>query len=429
MPPLKVLIIGASIAGPTTAYWFAKAGAHVTLIERFPALRTSGQNIDIRSAGVTVMRKMPGMEAAVRANSADIDGVSFVGEDGRPFATMRATGSAEQQGLVSEYEILRGDLGRVLYGMTEENERVRYVFGEQVVAMRHGEEGEDGPVTVEFANGLPTAEYDLVVACDGAHSRTRAMALNCGVRGHITPLNVWAAYFSISRDLLQGSKIGQGFSSTGGRFLAVGPDPHSHVNRVTFMKVYPRGSEDATLPFREAAKRGTDAVKQYISNVYRDVGWKTREVLEGMMEADDFYTSEAVKVKVPILYKGRVALVGDAGTAPGFTGTGTTLALVGGYLLAGEVGCRHKGDLAAGLAAYDERMRPIVKEMQQQPPGIPWVMAPQTRFGIRLRNWLIAVVCWVMASRLSSMFAWVGQLLGSAFGKDTYGLPEYEWEA
>lgn len=67
MSNLKVLVVGASIAGPTAAYWLAKAGADVTVIERFPSLRTSGQNIDIRSCGVTVMRKMAGMEEAVRA--------------------------------------------------------------------------------------------------------------------------------------------------------------------------------------------------------------------------------------------------------------------------------------------------------------------------------------------------------------------------
>ena len=69
MSKLKVLVVGASIAGPTAAYWFAKAGANVTIIERFPKMRTNGQNIDIRTAGVTVMRKMPGMEAPVRAKT------------------------------------------------------------------------------------------------------------------------------------------------------------------------------------------------------------------------------------------------------------------------------------------------------------------------------------------------------------------------
>src|SRR5271155_5672190 len=105
MTKLKVLIVGASIAGPTAAYWFAKAGANVTVIERFPKLRTNGQNIDIRTAGVTVMRKMPGMEAAVRAKMTQMEGISIVRENGRPYGTIKATGNPEQQSLVSEYKI------------------------------------------------------------------------------------------------------------------------------------------------------------------------------------------------------------------------------------------------------------------------------------------------------------------------------------
>ena len=106
MSHLNVLIVGASVAGPMAAYWFAKTGANVTVIERFPELRKGGQAIDIRTTGVTVMRKIPGMEESVRANRPPIDGLSFVGDDGRPFATMMPTGDPNAQSLVSEYEVL-----------------------------------------------------------------------------------------------------------------------------------------------------------------------------------------------------------------------------------------------------------------------------------------------------------------------------------
>ncbi|KAJ5636081.1 uncharacterized protein N7484_009394 [Penicillium longicatenatum] len=104
--PAIELKVGASIAGPTAAYWFAKAGANVTVIERFPALRTIGHNADIRVAGVTVMRRMPGMEAAVRARKAEIEGISFVDSKGRAYGTIRPTGNPDKQSLISEYEIL-----------------------------------------------------------------------------------------------------------------------------------------------------------------------------------------------------------------------------------------------------------------------------------------------------------------------------------
>lgn len=173
MSGLEVLIVGASIAGPTAAYWLARAGANVTIIERFPKLRTGGQNVDIRTVGVTIMRKMPGMEAAVRAKTNTMEGISFVHENGQTFAIMRATGDPNQQSLVSEYEIFRGDLAQILFDLTKDNPKIKYVLGEQVASMV--QEKDEGSVTVKFENGFPTSEYDLVVACDGATSRTREL--------------------------------------------------------------------------------------------------------------------------------------------------------------------------------------------------------------------------------------------------------------
>ncbi|KAL1870146.1 hypothetical protein Daus18300_005210 [Diaporthe australafricana] len=421
MSDLKVLVVGASVAGPTAAYWLAKAGANVTIIERFPELRTGGQNVDIRNAGVSVMRKMLGMEEAVTAKNTGMDGISFVNDDGRPFATIKATGDPNQQSLVSEYEIFRGDLARILFDMTKDNERINYVFGEQISSMRHRDG--NGPVTVEFANGHPTAQFDLVVACDGATSRTRALGLGCGVRDHISSLDCWSAYFSMEKDLLDGSKVGQGWNTTGGRFLALGPDP-SGITRVMTQFVHPRNSKDPTLPFREASKQGTDALKAYVAGQFAGAGWKTDEILKGMMESTDFYASEIVQVKVPNLHRGRFVLVGDAGYAPGPTGTGTSLAMAGAYVLAGEIS-RHKGNLEAGLQNYEERMRPIIDDLQKIPPGIPWIFAPQTAWGIWIRNTVLTVLCWGMA--FIGIFGWAAALFSSSFGGDKSGLPDYEW--
>ena len=421
MSKLKVLVVGASIAGPTTAYWFAKAGANVTIIERFPKLRTNGHNIDIRTAGVTVMRKMPGMDSAVRAKTTQMEGISFVRDNGQPYGTIKATGNPDQQSLVSEYEIFRGDLAQILVDLIRDNENIKYVFGEQIASMEQSKE-HDGPVTIEFAKGLPSSEYDLVVACDGATSRTRAIGLGCGVRDHIKPTNCWAAYFSIKQDLLQGSRLAQSYSTIGGRFVGVGPDP-SVVNQVGLMGIHPRDDRDATLLFREAMKQGDDALKQFVAQHYKGAGWKTDEVIKGMMEADNFYANEIVQVKTPSLYEGRFVLVGDSGYASGFTGAGTTLAIAGAYVLAGEIG-RHKGNLAAGLRGYEKRMRPIIDELQKVPPFVPSIFAPQTAWGIWLRNSIFAFIAWTRILEFAQKF-----FADSFANTEKFGLPDYEWVA
>ncbi|CAN8100765.1 unnamed protein product [Discula destructiva] len=433
MSGLKVLVVGASIAGPTTAYWLAKAGAaDVTVIERFPDLRTSGQNIDLRSCGLTVMRRTPGMEDAVRAAKLDMDGVSFVDERGRPLAVMKSTGpDSDGQFLVSEYEIYRGDLARVLVDLSKHSDKVRYVFGEQIASMQQQQGGSGGPVTVQFANGrLPTADYDLVVACDGATSRTRAMGFGCGVRDYINPINAWAAYVDVKQDLLHGSKVGIGYSRPGGRTtFAMSCGPSRGGSKVMFLSRLSsagiaKGEEDLTKPFRDAAKQGDHVLKAYVAELFSGPGWKAHEMLDEMWKSDGFYASEWFQVKLPRLYKGAFVVVGDAGYAAGPTGGGTSLAMAGAYVLAGELS-RHKGDLAAGLQAYEERMRPIIDDLQQIPRGVLSFMAPQTAWGIWVRNQIFKLVCWGM--KFKGLFAWTSKFFASSFGADQYHIPVYEF--
>ncbi|KAE8448986.1 hypothetical protein EG329_008574 [Mollisiaceae sp. DMI_Dod_QoI] len=421
MTQLRVLVVGASIAGPMAAYWLAKAGARVTVIERFPRLRTSGQAIDLRTTGVTVMRKIPGMEAAVRAKTTQMEGMSLVRDDGRSYGTIRATGNPDRQSLLSEYEIFRGDLAQILFDLSKDNENVQYVFGEQIASMQQNEDA-NRTIKVEFANGLPTSEYDLVVACDGATSRTRVMGFGGSVRDYIDPINSWAAFFSIEQDLIKRSKVGHGYSAVGGRFLAINNDPVGG-NRVLLMNIHPRDKHDVTLPFREAMEQGEQALKRFIAQQYKGAGWKTEEVMAAMIDSSDFYANEMVQVKVPSLHKGRVVLVGDAGYATGPTGTGTTLAMTGAYVLAGEVG-KHKGDLAAGLKGYEERMRPVIDDMQKIPPMVLGIAAPQTAWGIWLRNNIFTFIAWTNILEYAQKF-----FGGSAAGTGKYNLPDYAWVA
>ncbi|PYH43083.1 putative FAD-binding monooxygenase [Aspergillus saccharolyticus JOP 1030-1] len=420
MPPLRVLVVGASIAGPTAAYWFARAGAKVTVIERFPHLRTNGQNIDIRTVGVTVMRKMPGMEEAVRAKTIPLKCIAAVRSDGRPFGVISTTGNPDQQSLVSEFEIYRGDLSQILYDRTHAHPNITYIFGEQVASIQQHDQA-DGPVKVEFASGSPTMEFDLVVSCDGATSRTRAIGLGVGMRDYLEPTGTWAAFFSAKQDLLDGNnKMGKAYNAVGGRIIAAGPDP-SGVSRVVLMKRYAQKDSSATQPFRDAMNQGGDALRQFVAQTYRGAGWKCDEVIKDMMEAEDFYASEIVHVKVPRLSKGRFVLVGDAGYAAS-TGTGTSLAMAGAYVLAGEV-CKHKGDLAGALQGYEDVMRPLIDDMQKVPPLLPVFFTPQTAWGLWLRNMVFAFVCWSGILSLTQKF-----FSGAFAGTERYQLPQYEWQ-
>ncbi|WVW85061.1 hypothetical protein I302_107097 [Kwoniella bestiolae CBS 10118] len=429
MSNLKVLVCGASIAGPATAYWLSRAGAQVTVIERFPRLRSSGHNVDIRNLGVSVMRKMEGMEEAVLKKKLDLRGISIVNPRGGNYGVL---GSAEKreseqntQSLLSDYEIYRGDLSQILVDLSLARQNVNYVFGEEVssIVSRPG----DGQLTVGFKNGrLPQAEYDLVVDCGGATSRTRAIGLGLNGeknREYVHLVHSWTANFSIPKGPEDNGNIALAHGAPGGRVIFLDTtQPDS--TKVVLSRWASSEADSDNEAFRQALEAGETRLKTFVSEVFRGSGWREEEILKGMMDSRDFYAGEWVQVKLPRLYSDKVnfALVGDAGYGPGPTGGGTSLALTGAYILAGELLSHEKEWIQAGLKAYNDRMRPIIDDLQKTPPFVRTAMAPQTSSGIWLRNRIFSFLTW------SKLLEVMGKYVAPAFQSgERYKLPEYTW--
>lgn len=150
-----------------------------------------------------------------------------------------------------------------------------------------------------------------------------------------------------------------------------------------------------------------------------DMGWEAARVLDGMDAAPDYYMQEIAQVHPPQFFRGRIALVGDAGYCPSpISGMGTSSAILGAYHLAGELGAC-KGDWEEGLRKYEGRMRPVVERVQKLPPGAPGILNPQTEWGIRVLYGILGFVSWTR----------VATLLGPWFlgGGKEESLVEYGW--
>src|SRR3954452_25055477 len=163
----SVLISGAGIAGPALASWLTRRGFAVTVVERAPSPRSGGQAVDLRGAARTVAERM-GVLDDVRALGVDQRGIAWVRGDGSIAARMAADAFGGE-GIVSEIEVLRGDLAAVLHDATRAD--TEYVFGDSTTAL---DEDADG-VTVTFERSAQR-RFDLVVGADGSHSAVRALA-------------------------------------------------------------------------------------------------------------------------------------------------------------------------------------------------------------------------------------------------------------
>ncbi|GAA5161840.1 FAD-dependent monooxygenase [Pseudonocardia eucalypti] len=341
-----MLVAGASIAGPALAHWLRRRGAEVTVVERSPGLRPGGQAVDARGVAKEVIRRM-GLDAAVRAARTETAGAYTVDVDGNVLETFRADDHGGD-GFIAEIEILRGDLSRVLYGDTRDG--VEYVFGDRIAELAQDPDGVD----VAFAGG-GRRRFDLVVGADGLHSALRGMVFGPRER-FIRHLGLVLAFYSVPNEFGLDRWLIDYQDQESGR--SAGLRPIQDATRAMAMFGFP--SADFDIDHRDVA-----AQKRLLRERMAGLGWLTPRILAHLDDTPDFYLDQVAQVGMERWSSGRVALLGDAAfcSSP-MSGGGTGLALVGAYLLAGELAAAG-WDPEAGFAGYERRMRPFVGANQE----------------------------------------------------------------
>ena len=414
MSKLRVLISGASVAGPALAYWLVRAGCKVTVVERAPSLRTAGQGLDVRDTARDIIKRM-GIFDLIRNKSSHEEGLEVVDSNNRCFSRFAADKSGKGDSITSDVEILRGELAGILFDVTKDD--VSYIFGDMVESL----EETDKEVGVNFANGTPTMAFDLVVAADGLGSKIRGLAFGNG-DSHIRSLDSYASYFSIppSDTDTMWSRV---HWIKGGRSMLVRPDNVGGTRAFLCLTAYEK-SDERLARFEKASKEGIPAQKLLIQELFQDGDWEISRILEGMHKSDDFYMQHIAQVRMNRWSSGRVAMVGDAGYAPSpFTGMGTSLAFIGAYVLAGEIS-RQPNNIPAALESYERVLRPYVEGIQKLPPGIPWMVNPQSTLGVKVFETVVWGAGVLSATGLATLFTKLAAYL--PIGGDSFKLPEYE---
>lgn len=397
MEDKNVLVSGAGIAGPAVAYWLRAAGYRPTVVERAAAPRPGGQAVDLRGAGRTVIDRM-GLVDRVHAVTLEQKGLALVDTRGRITAEMpvHAFGG---EGIVSEIEVLRGDLCQLLYEASVPS--TEYLFNDTITSIAEDADG----VTVGFERA-PTRRFGLVIGADGLHSTVRRLAFGPDAN-YLRSFDLYNAWFTAPADFDIGGWFLM-YNAPGG--LVATARPGRHGNEIK-----------ATLAFRATPLMydGLDraAQQEELTRRFVDAGWESRRLLEAMRSATDFYFDSVGQVHVGQWSRGRVVLLGDAGYCPSpLTGLGTSLALVGAYVLVGEL-VAAAGDHGIAFRRYQDRMQAYVAQAQQLPPGGVNGYAPISALMIRGR-----------AASMRWMTRWpMRWFVGSQFSKaDAIELPSYE---
>ncbi|WNI27872.1 FAD-dependent monooxygenase [Streptomyces sp. ITFR-6] len=387
---LRILVAGGGVAGQALAFWLTRGGHEVTVVERFPAPRASGAQVDLRGQGIDAVARM-GLLEEVRGQLVDEAGVAFVDSRGKPKATIMANTSGKgRQTLTSEYEIMRVDLVRILHEATKDD--AAYVFGKSV----DGFDQDADRVTAHFSDGT-SGDFDLLIGADGQGSRTRRALLPEGFDPYWR-VGIHMAYWFVPR-IASDTNIRDTYMVPGGRQIM--RRSHNATETQAYFVLREESAEASAIH-----RAPVEEQRKFWAGRFRDAGRQTERFVEGMEDSPFLYSQEVVQVRSDTWSEGRVVLAGDAAhCASPYSGMGISGGLVGAHVLAGEIN-RAPDDLPAAPANYERVLRPFVDKIPGEvSPRILRVGMPLTKHAISAFQNATALACFLripdLVARLS----------------------------
>ena len=406
---MRVLISGAGIAGPTLAWFLAKAGARITIVEKSQSLLSHGQNVDISGSAVELIERMGLMDRIRRFNTTE-KGTQFIDSKGRPFAPFPVK-EGSSASFTSEFEILRGDLAAVLYEATKDHPNVNYMFGTTIKKVISND---NDIVKVEMSNG-EVQDFDLLVAADGQWSKVRKECFPIESI-NVVDMGLYTVYYTVPR-VPSDNDWWNVYLALESRVITLRPDPHGTI-RAMFTRMPCNDAQKKA--WLEASKSDRQTQEGLLKREFADAGWQAQRLLDAAEEAPDFYFQVIQRIEMSKWSNSRIICLGDAAYAPTpLTGMGTSLAIIGAYVLAGELSKVKDGEHPSkAFEAYENAFRPFVEETQKIPFFVPAIAHPGTAW----KRWLVQIFVRAL-SKLAAM-PWVANR-SNQIKDDGFPLPQY----
>jgi 2-polyprenyl-6-methoxyphenol hydroxylase-like FAD-dependent oxidoreductase len=411
-----ILVVGGGPAGASAAYWLAKAGFTVTVAERSTSKFAYGQGIDVTGPAVQILRRM-GLYDQVKSKGTGEKGFAIVDDGGKVIARLSASEDESGKGftLTQELEIMRGDMTQILANAAQAQDNVTYRYGCSITEISQSADH----VTAVLSDTQESEDFAAIIGADGMMSKTRSLALDRdATKDCFRSIEQYTAFFSLpgKPEDLPDALLQHGQRR---RSLLVRPIRPDSSERSSCYMVYTK--ESSELSDALTTRAPMEQQKKIFARIFEDYPGSLRDrVLKGMWEANDFYVSQTAQIKLPIWSKGRVVLSGDAAYAPSpATGQGTALAIIGSYIIAGEL-AKTPNDPEAAFAEYDKKFRSYVADVQNIPGGnaLPKVANPDTAWGVRILRFSFWFIAW------TGLYKYINPKGGNS----KFTLPDYDFK-
>jgi 2-polyprenyl-6-methoxyphenol hydroxylase-like FAD-dependent oxidoreductase len=361
-----VLIVGAGPAGSTLAYWLAKRGYDVTVIDRTKRIISTINRIDIRGAALEVIRKMDLFDAVMQ-RSLHIARTEYVDANGFAIVTLNESAFGNEEG--SDAELKRSDLVELL--IERSNDAAQYIWDDTVT---HLEQTNDS-VHVTFAHRESRA-FDIVIGADGIHSATRAMAFATSETDISRFLGCYVALYTVPNYLKLHNT--QHMYNEPGATIGITATEKEEPALAMFAFASPR------LEYDYHDQQAQKVLLRQRFTASR--AWETQRLLELAEASDFFYFDGMTQITQPSLHNKRVALVGDAAYCPApVSGQGTSMAIVGAYILADELSGAN-GNCEQAFTGYERRMERYIQKNHAIGVLSASSLVEKSKMSIRIRN-------------------------------------------
>ena len=370
---MNILISGASVAGPVLAYWLKRHGFTPTVVERAPSLRkTGGHAVDLFRPAMDIVERM-GVLEPVQARRTGTDHLTLL-RAGVERPVEVDIGRIMQVVSDRHVEIMRDDLSEIFHAATRD---VEYVFDDSITAIKEDADGVD----VSFERGSPR-RFDMVIGADGLHSNVRRIVFG-EERQFATYIGAYLAVMSVPNylDLKDHSVL---YGDTG-RLAGLYSAQHMDDARAIFLF---RSEKELDYHHRDVARQ-----KLLLREAYAGMGWELPRLLTELERTPSFYFDSITQLRMNSWSRGRVTLAGDAGYSPGpAVGGSTSLAVVGAYVLAGELAAAD-GDHVRGFQAYERELMDYVLHSRRFAISSAKHLIPNSRFAL----WAQAQIAWLLS--------------------------------